>query len=125
MQIGESLSRDIRAQRTSLDELGDRLGDSASAALENVIEASTAATDDLIAWLEAEADSKTGPSGIGKENYTWYQRNVHLLPMTWEVEERGDNFQLKHFFDKLNVIESIPIALVRWEMTGRDDQIDH
>ena len=30
----------------------------------------------------------SGPSGIGKENYTWYQQNVHLLPMTWEDEVR-------------------------------------
>ena len=40
----------------------------------------------MIAWLEAEAPKKDGPSGIGKENYTWYQRNVHLLPMTWDEE---------------------------------------
>ena len=32
--------------------------------------------------------SKTGPSGIGKDNYTWYQQNVHLVPMTWEDEVR-------------------------------------
>ncbi len=37
-------------------------------------------------WLEAQAPSKNGPSGIGKENYTWSLRNVHLVPMTWEDE---------------------------------------
>ena len=44
------------------------------------------ATGDFITWLEEEAPNKNGPSGIGKENYTWYQKNVHLLPLTWEEE---------------------------------------
>ena len=43
-------------------------------------------TDDLANWLEKEARSKTGPSGIGRENYTWYLQNVHLVPLTWEDE---------------------------------------
>ena len=44
------------------------------------------ATRDFISWLEEQAPNKNGPSGIGKENYTWYQQNVHLLPLTWEEE---------------------------------------
>ena len=34
----------------------------------------------------AEAPKKTGPSGIGKEHYTWYLRNVLLVPLSWEEE---------------------------------------
>jgi len=44
------------------------------------------ATGDFISWLKEQAPNKKGPSGIGKENYTWYQQNVHLLPLTWEQE---------------------------------------
>jgi uncharacterized protein (DUF885 family) len=44
------------------------------------------ATEDFVAWLEREAPSKTGPSGIGKDNYTWYQQNVHFVPFTWDEE---------------------------------------
>lgn len=44
------------------------------------------ATEAFVAWLEAEAPRKTGPSGVGKENYTWYIQNVHLLPYSWEDE---------------------------------------
>ena len=55
-----------------------------SVSLENAM----AATKDFIIWLEEQAPDKTGPSGIGKENYTWYQQNVHLLPLTWEDEVR-------------------------------------
>ena len=43
-------------------------------------------TSFFVAWLKKEAPKKTGPSGVGKENYTWYQQNVHLLPFTWEEE---------------------------------------
>ena len=25
-------------------------------------------------------------SGVGKDNYTWYLQNVHLVPFTWEEE---------------------------------------
>ncbi|WP_238474611.1 hypothetical protein [Maribacter algarum] len=44
------------------------------------------ATDDLVSWLKTEGKNKTGPSGIGKENYTWYLQNVHLVPLTWDDE---------------------------------------
>ncbi len=44
------------------------------------------ASDNFVAWLEMLAPTKTGPSGVGKENYTWYQQNVHFIPYTWEEE---------------------------------------
>src|SRR4051812_26567335 len=44
------------------------------------------ATDELIAWLTSQAPSKTGPSGVGIENYDWYLANVQLLPYTWAEE---------------------------------------
>ena len=80
--------RNIRQQRENLDRIGEMAGEGASAELRAVLDASRRATDELIGWLEAEAPRKTGPSGIGKEEYTWYQRNVHLVPMTWEDEVR-------------------------------------
>ncbi|HEX3395816.1 MAG TPA: DUF885 family protein [Steroidobacteraceae bacterium] len=54
--------------------------------LKTAITHAQSATDDFIAWLEREAPSKTGPSGIGKDNYTWYQQNVHFVPFTWDEE---------------------------------------
>ena len=30
-----------------------------------------------------KAASKTGPSGVGVENYDWYLQHVMLLPYTW------------------------------------------
>jgi hypothetical protein len=50
------------------------------------IEAKTA-SDEFATWLGSKATSKTGPSGIGIENYDWYVRNVHLTTYTWHDEK--------------------------------------
>ena len=97
--------RDIRQQRTGLDQLEEMVGDAAGDELLDVIKASKVATDELIAWLEAEADSKTGPSGIGKDNYTWYQQNVHLVPLTWEDEVRLLERELARAWSSLKLEE--------------------
>jgi len=44
------------------------------------------ATDGFISWIESEAPKKTGPSGVGKDNYNWYLRKVHLVPYDWEQQ---------------------------------------
>jgi hypothetical protein len=80
--------RDIRGQRRNLDTIAELTSGSKNDELARVIGEAQAATDALIAWLEKESASKNGPSGIGKDNYTWYQQNVHLVPLTWEDEVR-------------------------------------
>jgi hypothetical protein len=45
-----------------------------------------AATDDFAKWVAAEAPHKTGPSGVGKDNYNWYVKNVELLPWDWDQQ---------------------------------------
>ena len=54
--------------------------------LSAAIVAAQRATDEFAAWLRGEAPKKTGPSGIGKEQYTWFLRNVLLVPLSWEDE---------------------------------------
>ncbi|MDX1471891.1 MAG: hypothetical protein R3213_10370, partial [Flavobacteriaceae bacterium] len=54
--------------------------------LMSVIDQAITSTNDFAKWLKVEAESKNGPSGIGKDNYTWYLQNVHLVPLTWEDE---------------------------------------
>lgn len=45
-----------------------------------------AAVDAFVAWLEQQLPAKTAASGVGVEGYSWYQRNVHLLPFDWRDE---------------------------------------
>lgn len=77
----------IRDQAAALEDLGQKVTDTESA-LKKAVVAAHRASLDFVAWLEEQAPSKTEPSGIGKENYTWYLQNVHLVPMTWEDEVR-------------------------------------
>lgn len=78
--------RDIRRQSDNLKKIFDLPGVKKEVELVAAIQAAITATDDLATWLEAEAKSKTGPSGIGRENYTWCLQNVHLVPLSWEDE---------------------------------------
>lgn len=57
-----------------------------SAALRKAVDDARTSTESFVAWIEAQAPSKTGPSGIGRDNYDWYLRNVHLVPLNWEEE---------------------------------------
>ncbi len=97
--------RNIRAQRTKLDHLSERMAESASDDLKSIIAQSQVATDELVAWLVAETLSKTGPSGVGKENYTWYQQNVHLVPLSWEDEVRLLKRELDRAWSSLKLEE--------------------
>jgi Bacterial protein of unknown function (DUF885) len=74
--------------KTQLDDLQSLGGKTAKSGpeLKHAIEAASKATADFITWLEAEAPAKTGPSGVGKENYTWSQQHVHLVPFSWDQE---------------------------------------
>jgi hypothetical protein len=57
-------------------------------ALKAAIASAASATESFTGWLRTEAPKKTGPSGIGRENYDWYQRNVRYVPLSWEDELR-------------------------------------
>jgi hypothetical protein len=78
--------RDIRQQSLDLQDMLELPGVQADRKLEKAIEEAITSTNDLVEWLEKEAADKNGPSGIGKENYSWYLQNVHLVPLTWEDE---------------------------------------
>jgi hypothetical protein len=75
----------LRNQGTALDDLAKKTAggsDDLNASLSNA----QAATSAFVEWLEQQSASKTGASGIGKDNYTWQLRNVHLVPLSWEQE---------------------------------------
>ena len=81
------------------------MADTASDELRSIITAARVATDELVEWLESEAPTKTGPSGVGKENYTWYQQNVHLVPLSWEDEVRLLKRELDRAWSSLKLEE--------------------
>lgn len=78
--------RDIKSQSRNLEAIKSRDGLAQDQEILGLIDEAIQSTDALATWLEEKAPSKNGPSGIGKENYSWYLQNVHLVPLTWEDE---------------------------------------
>ncbi|NCF59724.1 MAG: hypothetical protein GWP64_07685 [Gammaproteobacteria bacterium] len=97
--------RDIRQDIENLKALNDRVGNDVSTDLQRAMALAFAAAEELVAWLETESPKKTGPSGIGKDNYTWYQQNVHLVPLTWEDEVRLLQRELDRAWSSLKLEE--------------------
>ncbi len=75
----------LRDQVSALDDLSNKTT-AASEAFQTALNSAQITTTGFVQWLEQQAPSKTGPSGIGKDNYTWQLRNVHLVPLSWEQE---------------------------------------
>jgi len=75
----------MQGQVESLDELASRTK-SSGPELRRSIAAARSATTEFVAWLQAQAPSKNGPSGVGKQAYDWNLRHVHLVPLTWDDE---------------------------------------
>lgn len=77
--------RNMAGQSGDLQAFANRVSGT-SAELDAAIERARVATDEFRLWLERQLPSKTGPSGVGRDNYTWYLRNVHLVPYSWEEQ---------------------------------------
>jgi len=78
--------RVIRDQVVELDQIAEATAGYGNGELDHAIVAARLATVELADWLEQQAPMKTGPSGIGKDNYSWYQKHVHLVPLNWDEE---------------------------------------
>ena len=76
-----------QGQSAALADLAELLGEHHPELVSDV-ERAQQAVDAFVLWLEQELPRKTGPSGVGIENYNWYLRHVHLVPYTWEDELR-------------------------------------
>jgi len=84
-ELWEAGIGNIRQQAVDLGQLAAAT-EGASGALRTAISSAREASLSFVDWLEAELPAKSGPSGIGADNYTWYLRNVHLVPLSWEEE---------------------------------------
>src|SRR5262245_14888933 len=78
-------TQSVKQQSGILGKLAGQLG-TGDTALKADVEKAKAATDDFAKWLEAQCPSKSGPAGVGIENYDWYLKNVQLVPYTGAEE---------------------------------------
>ena len=79
--------RTIEDQGELLEQIQAKAG-TGDSEINAALDAARGATEELVSWLNAELPSKDGPSGIGRENYTWWQQQVHYVPMDWMDEVR-------------------------------------
>ncbi len=74
---------------------------------------------DAVAQFDIELYLRQPGYGIG-----YYMGKVELEKLLADVAmQEGDRFDIKSFHDRFRAAGSIPISLIRWEMTGRDDEI--
>lgn len=116
--------RDIRQQSATLEELKKTVGSGVSEVLKTAITEAKTATDELVSWLEKESADKTGPSGIGKENYTWYQQNVHLVTLNWEDEVRVLKRELARAWSSLKLEEHRNRHLPELKLASSPEEYD-
>ncbi len=112
----------MRGQAADLSALQEKVA-TAGPELRTAVVKAREATDSFVAWLEEKAPSKAGPSGIGKESYTWSQQHVHLLPMTWEDEVAILRRELARAHASLKLEEERNRALP--EMTAAKDDAEY
>ena len=75
--------------------------------------------DQDVARVDAEIYLKTPGSGIA---YQMGKLQIEELLMDRALQ-LGDEFDLKEFHDEFLAAGWIPISLIRWEMTGYDDEV--
>jgi hypothetical protein len=92
-------------QRRDLERFGTMV-EGASPDLGGAIDEAAEASAAFAEWLAGRAGSKDGPSGVGREAYDWYLRNVHLSPYTWEDELRIMEAELARSYTALRLEEN-------------------
>lgn len=116
--------RDIRSQSKNLKAIKEWESIKNEPDLVGTIDAALLATDEFVTWLETEGKNKTGPSGIGKENYSWYLQNVHLVPMTWEDEVQLLKRELARAWSALKLEEHRNRGLPKLKAASNKQEFD-
>ena len=114
INLGPSTARDlwvggVRAferQSAALLRLKERVGPRGDRPLLAAIDSAHTATESFAQWLRDEGRFRLSASGIGKEQYTWYLKNVLLVPLTWEDEVTISTRELARAHAALRLEES-------------------
>ena len=80
---------DLEAGTLTLNDLEGRRTVSlngASPRLKAAVRAARLASEDFAAWVRTEAPKRTGPSGVGKDNYNWWLKHVLLSPLDFDQQ---------------------------------------
>ncbi|MGK0372536.1 MAG: hypothetical protein ACJAW1_002792, partial [Glaciecola sp.] len=103
--------RDIQIQHKTLLDITPQIETTENVTLIETHQQAIQSTAQFVIWLQEQSASKTGPSGLGIDQYTWYQKHVHLVPMTWKDEERLLRRELDRAWSSLKLEEHRNIGL--------------
>ena len=115
--------RDFAGQARDLDTYAEQVAGT-SADLDQAIADARAASEDFSVWLEEGASSRTGPSGVGADNYTWYMQNVHLVPYSWEEQVTLMRRELARSHSSMRLEENRNRALPELERIASAEEYD-
>lgn len=73
------------------------------------------ASNEFAQWIAEKGAEKDGKSGVGKENYTWNLKNVHLLPYSWQQEVTLVERELYRSHSSLRLEENQNRNLPAWQ----------
>ena len=80
---------DLEAGTLTLNDLEGRRTVSlkgASPQLKTAVREARLASEGFAAWIKAEAPKRTGPSGVGKDNYNWWLKHVLLSDFDYDQQ---------------------------------------
>ena len=81
-------------------------------------------SDTFADWIASKSNDKTGTSGVGKENYSWNLKKVHLLPYTWEEELTLIERELARSHAALRLEENRNRNLPAWTKFSSEEEYD-
>jgi hypothetical protein len=115
---------------TSIDQQSRELADFSASVLNTYPDLSASAmnakkaSDDFSSWLKSEAHKKNEISGVGKDNFTWYIRNVHLMSYTWEGYQQLLERELSRAHTALRLTEHRNRDLPKLERISSTNEYD-
>ena len=115
--------RDFAGQARDLDTYAAQVAGT-SADLDQAIADARVASEAFSVWLEEGASSRTGPSGVGADNYTWYMQNVHLVPYSWEEQVLLMRRELARSHSSMRLEENRNRALPELERIASAEEYD-
>lgn len=113
----------FREQSEDLEQFSEKMKESFPDLSEAALELKES-SDEFAIWIKTNSKDKNGPSGVGKENYSWNLKNVHLLPYTWEEELTLIERELARAHSSLRLEENKNRNLPKWKKMDNKEDFD-
>ena len=87
-----------------------------------IVEEAIAATKDFRDWLIEKKDTMRGKVGIGKDNYNWWMKNVHLIPYRWDEFYTMIHSEYNRAISFLKIEENKNKGKPEFQITANEDE---